>query len=109
MNTTITTVLAALIIGGVAGYFAGNGATANSSDAKALQESVVMMKEQSASIQEMAQLMQSSGTLLQDMGMKYSDESAVNKGKDLSAVGTKYMKVEEDASAESEMMGEIMQ
>lgn len=108
MNTTITSALVALIIGAGAGYLAGNGATATGSEAKALHESVVMMKEQSASIQEMAKLMLSTGTALQDIGMKYNDSAAVSRGKDVEAVAAKYVKAETTTSAES-TMGKIMQ
>lgn len=108
-NSTITGIIVALIIGGGAGYFVGNGATANGADAKKLQESVVMMKDQSSHIQEMAQLMQSDGTLLQEMGMKYNDADAVSKGKDLQAIGAKYMKTDASATSGSDMMGQIMQ
>lgn len=107
MNSTITGIIAALLIGVGGGYFAGAGT--GSTDAKALQESVSMMKEQSTHVQEMAKLMQSSGTVLQEMGMKYKDEAAVSQGKDLEAVGTKYMKAEADASVGSNTMGKIMQ
>lgn len=108
-NSTITGIIIALIIGGGAGYFMGNATTANGADSKKLQESVVMMKDQSSHIQEMAQLMQSDGTLLQDMGMKYNDTDAVSKGKDLQSIGAKYMKANTDATAGSNTMGKIMQ
>ncbi|MFA6414769.1 MAG: hypothetical protein WC217_00600 [Candidatus Paceibacterota bacterium] len=108
MKTTIAGVLVAFIIGGGAGYFAGNGANSSGVESKKLQESIVMMKEQSASIQDMAQMMQSNGTFLQDIGMKYNDETTVSKGKDMEAIGAKYMKADATASAGSDTMGEVM-
>jgi len=109
MNSTIATVLGALIIGGGAGYFAGNGAGTNGTESKALQESVAMMKEQSSNVQEMAKIMQSGGTALQEMGMKYNDEVAVSKGKDMEVIAAKYMKADTTASQGSDTMGKIMQ
>ena len=109
MNSTIASILGALIIGGGAGYFAGNGASTNGTDAKALQESVTMMKEQSSHIQEMAQLMKSTGTALQDMGMKYNDADAISRGKDMEAISAKYMKADTSASTDSDTMGKMMQ
>ena len=64
-----------------------------------------MMKEQSSSIQKMAEMMKSSGLVMQEMGMKYKDDDAVSKGKDLEMIGVKYKEenvkaTEKDASYE---------
>ena len=92
MKTTVIGIVIALIIGGGIGYSAGKGMNNNGVQTKELQDSVAMMKEQSASIQKMAELMKSSGAAMQEMGMMYKDDSAVSGGKDLEMMGDKYMK-----------------
>ncbi|MFZ2167341.1 MAG: hypothetical protein WAV50_00555 [Minisyncoccia bacterium] len=107
MNSTIGSALIALIIGGGAGYFMGSSNGGDTKSAKDLQESVVMMKEQAVSIQEMAEMLQANGTIMQTMGMQYKNDDAVSKGKDMMAVGAKYIKA--DTTAGSETMGKMMQ
>ena len=97
MKTTIIGILVALIIGGGAGYSFGNGMNDSSIDAKKLQDATTMMKEQSASILKMGETMKSSGLAIQEMGMKYSDESLTSTGKDLEMVAKKY--IEENTKA----------
>ncbi|MEK7564826.1 MAG: hypothetical protein AAB501_01145 [Patescibacteria group bacterium] len=70
--------------------------------------SITMMKEQSVSIQKMAEMMKSGGVTMQELGMKYKDENAVEKGKDLQAVGEKYVKENEKATEDSASMKQIM-
>ena len=92
MKTTVIGIVIALIIGGGIGYSAGKGMNNNGAQTKELQDSVTMMKEQSVSIQKMAELMKTSGVAMQEMGMTYKDDSAVSAGKDLEMMGDKYMK-----------------
>ncbi len=92
MKTTVIGIVIALIIGGGIGYSAGNSMNNNSAQTKELQDSVAMMKEQSASIKTMAELMKSTGVAMQEMGMTYKDDGAVSGGKDLEMMGDKYMK-----------------
>lgn len=92
MKTTVIGVVVALIIGGGVGYSAGKSMNNNSVQTKELQDSVTMMKEQSANIQKMAELMKTSGVAMQEMGMTYKDDGAVSNGKDLEMMGDKYMK-----------------
>jgi len=108
-SSTIIGIIFALVIGGGAGYLAGKSGSNNDAQTKALQESVAMMKDQTAHIQEMAQIMQSGGTSLQEMGMKYNDNDAVSKAKDMMAIGAKYGKADTNAAANSGTMGKMMQ
>ena len=64
-----------------------------------------MMKEQSSKIQKMSEMMKSGGAALQEIGMKYNDEEATMKGKDLEAVAAKYM----DENKKSECSGSMKQ
>ncbi len=101
-------ILITLIIGGGTGYVLGKGMNDSGSEAKKLQDSITMMKTQSLSIQKMGEMMQSSGLVMQAIGMKYKDDEAISKGKDLEAVGEKYIKentkaVEEDTSMKKSM------
>ena len=92
MKTTILviSIVISLVIGGSVGYFSGKGANDDGAQTKKLQDSATMMKEQSSSIQKMAEMMKSSGLVMQEMGMKYKDDDAVSKGKDLEMIGVKY-------------------
>ena len=108
MKTTIIGILIALIIGGGIGYSFGKGMSSGGADSKKLQDAITMMKEQSTSIQKMAEMMKSSGVLMQDLGMKYNDDSLLSKGKDLEAVGQKYVEentkaIEKDSSMKKSM------
>lgn len=103
----IISLVVALGIGGGIGYYSGKGANNNEMDSKKLQESITMMKEQSLRIQKMGEMMKSGGETMQEMGTKYNDEEAVTKGKDLAAVGAKYME-ENKKSESSETMKPIM-
>ena len=67
-----------------------------------------MMKEQSANIQKMAELMKSNGLSMQEMGMKYKDDEAVSGGKDLEMMGDKYMKANTKAIEGNGTMNTMM-
>lgn len=91
-TTQILSVAIALIIGGVGGYFIGGSNTTNSDAyAKKEQEAIVMMKDQANTITKMAQVMKTSGTMMQTIGTQYKNDDAVNTGKDLEMMGTKYL------------------
>ncbi|MDO8558698.1 MAG: hypothetical protein Q7S09_06000 [bacterium] len=107
-NITIAlAILIALSIGGAAGYSFGRGANDGSAENKELQDSITMMKEQSATIEKMGEMMKSAGEAMQTMGLKYNDEEAVMKGRDLEAVGAKYMG-ENEAQEGSGSMKQMM-
>ncbi len=107
-TTVAVVVVIAIVIGGGIGYSFGKGMNNNSAQTKELQDSVVMMKEQSASIQKMAELMKSSGVAMQTMGMVYKDDAAVSGGKDLEMMGDKYMKENLKATEDSGTMKSMM-
>ena len=67
-----------------------------------------MMKEQSSSIQKMAEMMKSSGLVMQEMGTKYNDDEAISKGKDLQMIGEKYMVENAKATEKDASMKESM-
>lgn len=91
-NTNIIIVMIiALVIGGGAGYFLGINAADNGAKTKELQDSIAMMNDQAASIQEMAEMMRSRGVTMRELGTKYKDDAAVSYGKDLETLGEKYM------------------
>src|SRR3989339_1227107 len=101
MKTTIIVAVISLIIGGSVGYYSGKGPTENTDQTKKLQDSIVMMKEQSSSIKTMAEMMKSNGLSLQETGTKYKDEAIVSMGKDMEMVGIKYIE-ENTKSIESD-------
>src|SRR3989344_3089468 len=84
----IISVVLSLLVGGGIGYTFGKSANDKT---KELQESIVMMKEQSVNIQEMAIMMKSGGLKMQEMGNQYKNDEAVVKGKDLEMFGEKMM------------------
>lgn len=89
--TLVISIVISLIIGGSVGYFSGKGANDNSAQTKKLQDSITMMKEQSSSIQKMAEMMKSSGIFMQEHGIEHKDDTIISKGKDLQMLGEKYM------------------
>lgn len=108
MKTTIIGILIALIIGGGTGYSFGKSMSSGGTEYKKLQDAITMMKEQSTSIKKMAEMMKSGGIALQELGTMYKDDSAVSKGKDLEAVGQKYVEentkaIEKDSSMQKSM------
>ncbi len=104
MKNIIIIIIVALVTGDIGYAIGGSG---NMEDSK-LQDSITMMKEQSVSIQKMAEMMKSGGVTMQELGMKYKDESAVEKGKDMQAIGEKYVKENEKATEGSASMKDIM-
>ncbi len=97
-----------LIIGAGAVYFLGKSPSDNSAETKKLQDATTMMKEQSANIKKMGDMMMTTGLAMQEMGMKYKDDAAVARGKDLEAVGKKYVEentkaIEKDTSMKGSM------
>ena len=90
-TTLIIGVVLALVIGGGIGYVSGKSGNDMSAHTKELEDSVTMMKEQTANMQTMAGMMKSGGVKMQEMGMQYKDDVAVSKGKDMEAMGAKYM------------------
>ncbi len=108
-NTTLViSIVVSLIIGGGIGYVSGENTNSNGSQDKELQDSIIMMKEQSASIQKMGEMMKSGGRAMQEMGMKYKDDEAINKGKDLQMLGEKYLKDAAITSGRDDSMKQIM-
>lgn len=98
-------IIIALIIGVGAGYSFGKGINDNSVNSKELQDSVTMMNEQAVTIQKMAEMMKSSGTMMREVGARYNENEAVMKGKDLEVMGEKYMmEVMKSAESHSLMM-----
>ncbi|MDP1690224.1 MAG: hypothetical protein Q8L52_03425 [bacterium] len=89
---SILSIVLALVIGAGGGYVTGKGAVNTQGDVKKLQDVTSMMNEQSASIKQMSEMMKTTGLSIQDMGMKYKDDTLVSEGKDLQAVGEKYLK-----------------
>jgi hypothetical protein len=105
------TIIIAGVVGVIAivgGYFAGNNGGINATDAKKIQDSVIMMREQSATIKKMGEMMQSAGEMMQALGTRYKDDEAVTSGKDLSAVATKYLKETKTEPNGSGTMKEMM-
>lgn len=107
-NKTIIAVVITLIIAGGGGYMIGKNSTDPGAATKEIQDSIVMMKKQSASIQQMSDLMQSSGRTLQELGAKYQDAMMVSNGKDLEAVGEKYLREDTEAARSNGSMKQMM-
>ena len=95
MKNTIFVVL--VVVAAIGGYWVGQSGMSGSANSAASQDSIAMMKKQSASIQQMSELMKSSGMMMQELGAKYQNGIMISKGKDLEVIGKKYM--DENASA----------
>jgi F420-0:gamma-glutamyl ligase-like protein len=108
-TTIIIGALIALIVGGATGYAFGRAGINDDTQTKKLQDSVVMMKEQSANIRKMGEMMKSAGVVMQELGMKYKDEEVIAKGKDLEVVGGKYIAEDTKATESSNSMKETME
>lgn len=89
MDKVIIAGMIALIIGGGGGFFVGQSSVDTQKNDKQLQDSVVMMKDQAKSIEQMSSMMKSGGAMMQEMGMKYKDDVLVQQGKDMQAIGEK--------------------
>lgn len=99
----------ALLIGGVGGYFVGSSNTNNSDAyAKKEQEAIVMMKDQANAITKMAQVMKTSGAMMQTIGMQYKNDDAINTGKDLEMMGVKYLVDTTKTTGTSDTMNSMM-
>ena len=105
-NTIIAIVL--VVLAGVSGYFTGSNDNASGVDIKKLEDSVIMMKEQSATIKKMGEIMKTNGVMMQDLGTKYKDEGLVMGGKDMMTIGEKYMKDDENQTTKDAPMKQIM-
>ncbi|MEK7576327.1 MAG: hypothetical protein AAB482_01395 [Patescibacteria group bacterium] len=101
----IALIVVVAVIGIAVGYFIGS---SNGMNDKKLEDSIAMMKEQSMSIQKMAEMIKSSGMVMQGMGMKYKDDTVVAQGKDFEAFGDKYSKENAKAIEKDASMKQIM-
>ena len=91
------------------GYFAGtSSAGMGSALPSEINDSIVMMKKQSASIEKMGEMMKTSGSMMQEFGIKYNDGMMISQGKDLEAVGTKYMQDDAKESTGGGSMNKII-
>ena len=108
ITTLVISIVISLVIGGSVGYFSGKGANDNSDQAKKLQDSITMMKEQSSSIQKMGEMMKSNGLVMQEMGIEDKDDEIISKGKDLQIIGEKYMAENAKATKKDASMKESM-
>ena len=100
ITTLFISILVALIIGTGAGFVLGKVGGSGGADTKKLQSAISMMKEQSSIIQKMGDMMISSGLSMQEHGVEHKDDELKIGGKDLVAVGKKYM--EENVKLEKE-------
>ena len=87
----IVSIAIAFIIGGMGGYFMGGNGMTDDMHTQKEQESITMMKDQEVTIAKMAEVMKKGGMMMQTMGTQYKNEDAMNTGKDLEMMGTKYM------------------
>lgn len=101
-------VVIGLIVGAGAVYFSSKSPSGNGAETKKLQDATIMMKEQSANIKKMGDMMLATGLAMQEMGMKYKDDGVIAKGKDLEAVGKKYVEENTKAAEKDSSMKEIM-
>jgi len=107
MKNIIIAVLIFVLAGG-GGYFIGKSGNVSSADIKKAQDSISMMKEQSAAITKMGELMKTNGSMMKEAGMKYNDEALQMSGKDMEALAAKYMKDNESQTTNSASMKGLM-
>lgn len=110
MNKTIIAIIITIIIAGSGGYMFGKSSMDTDPTAltKEREEAISMMRRQSLSVKQMGTMMQLNGKTMQEMAEKYKDATMMSTGKDLEAVGAKYM--QEDATAQrSGTMNQMMQ
>ena len=107
MKTIIVTVIVG-VVAGAGGYVAGTNGGTSPTDAKKIQDSITMMKEQSDTINIMGEMMKSAGDMMQTIGVQYKNDEVVASGKDLSAVAAKHLKGNEAETNGSDMMKEMM-
>lgn len=103
MNKIIIAALVALIIGSGGGYIAAKSTVDTQKSDKELADAVSMMNEQSASIRQMSDMMKSGGMLMQEVGMKYKDDTLVAQGKDMAAIGEKNQTANDSRSNQTGM------
>ncbi len=106
-NTIIVIVLTFIVAGGL-GYSVGMNSEGMTTSAKDIEESIAMMKDQAVSIEQMGEMMKLSGVMMQEFGVKYNDDMMMSKGKDLEAVGEKYMQENAGNKNDSSPMGQLM-
>jgi flagellar basal body-associated protein FliL len=104
----ILSVIISLVIGAGAGYSFRMGSGDSGEKSQKLQDSVDMMKEQSSAIKQMAGMMKTYGTAMQEAGIKYKDDEIISKGKDLEVSGEKYLKDAKEVSGGDDSMKQIM-
>ncbi|HEY4515355.1 MAG TPA: hypothetical protein VJJ22_04380 [Candidatus Paceibacterota bacterium] len=109
MKNIIIAVVITIIIAGGGGYAYGKGATNSGSDDAKLQDAVGMMKEQSISIKQMAEMMKASGLNMQELGAKYKDDMMISEGKDLQMIGEKYMREDAESTDSNAEMNKMME
>ncbi len=107
-TTFVVGIIIALTIGGGIGYSSGKSMNNNSVQTKELQDSITMMKEQSKSIQTMAEIMKTGGIKMQEIGMELKNDDAISKGKDIEMMGEKYIKENIKAVESSGTMNSMM-
>lgn len=105
MNKLIIGVIVSLVIGTGIGYALGNSSSDVGMSKKDADASIVMMKEQAATIQKMATMMRDAGVSLETWSTKYNDQSMVMMGKDMQTVSLKYMKATSTTGTMNKMMG----
>ena len=116
-STTIVTAVIAILIGAGAVFAYEHYACANSGmmSAKESRDSIAMMKGQSAAIETMSKMMIDAGTMIEEKsmmnkkaGMMMNDDAMMMKGKDLKALGEKYMADNKAMSESSDEMKKTM-
>ncbi|KKU66704.1 MAG: hypothetical protein UX89_C0019G0024 [Parcubacteria group bacterium GW2011_GWA2_47_16] len=107
-NNTLVTIIITLIIAGGGGYMLGKGSSGSVTDTKVADDSIRMMKEQSASIKTMGEMMRSNGSMMQEAGAKYKDEGMMSAGKDMEMVGGRYLTEDAKATSGTDSMKKMM-
>lgn len=104
-NTTsiILGVVIGLAIGGFGGYTTGQ-KSATTINAAQVQQMTDMMKTDGERMGKMGGMMMSAGTMMQEKGTTYKDDTMVMMGKDLEANGKKHME-DGKSMTEGDMMG----
>ncbi|MCX6738499.1 MAG: hypothetical protein NT098_00410 [Candidatus Parcubacteria bacterium] len=90
-------VVIGIALGGFGGFTIGQSSGSGASSEK-IAETEKMMKTAETSMQEMGKQMLSNGAMMQELGIKYSDETLVSSGKDLVIMGQKSQKETEKSN-----------
>ena len=102
-TTQITIITIALIIGLGGGYLLGKSSANNEMDMQmSANTSSGDMTAHMESMKKMAEMMKSSGAIMQEIGTKYENSDALTKGKDLEMMGIKYTAENKNSSESSE-------